>query len=450
MKTTAKGIDIERNVEIATEGLTMESYNMLDNRVTNKENALIICNYINSIRSEVNLSDNYRQDIIMLLSRFSIYFDNAILFKEITRGNILSYLDSKRKTQEADCLHRWIGTYNTYRMHLMRFFKWLYSPDIPPDNRPKPSIIQNIAQLKRKEKSIYKPTDLWIEEDDALFLKYCPNPRDKCYHAMARDSAARPIELLKLRIRDLVFRFTPDKKQYAEVLLNGKTGTRSIPLIDSIPYVKDWILHHPQSGNPNSIFLCGFGRSLNRMLQVTSLNTIYRNYKENYFPALLENPNVPPEDKQKIRELLKKKWNPYVRRHSSLTQLSTILKEHTLRQFAGWSPRSQMAERYLHYFGSESSNGILEARGLITKDNQLSTILRPKECPNCSESNKPDSRFCTKCRMVLTYDAYSETLEKEQAKDQQLDTMNQKYNELHSQIQVLSKNLFESGVLTKD
>ncbi len=43
--------------------------------------------------------------------------------------------------------------------------------------------------------------------------------------------AARPHELLKLRIKDVVFKLTPDKKQYAEILVNGKTGTRHIPLI---------------------------------------------------------------------------------------------------------------------------------------------------------------------------------------------------------------------------
>ena len=72
---------------------------------------------------------------------------------------------------------------------------------------------------------------------------------------MSRDSAARPHELLKLRIKDIVFKLTPDKKQYAEIQLNGKTGSRHIPLIDSIPYVKDWISQHHHSGNPNSILL---------------------------------------------------------------------------------------------------------------------------------------------------------------------------------------------------
>ncbi len=74
----------------------------------------------------------------------------------------------------------------------MRFFKWVYYPDIEHKKRPKPLLIENIPELKRKETSIYKPTDLWTGEDDSLFLKYCPNLRDRCYHAMAGDSAARP------------------------------------------------------------------------------------------------------------------------------------------------------------------------------------------------------------------------------------------------------------------
>ena len=331
-----------------------------------------------SMRTEINLSDNYRRAVIILLSKFSIFFKNQKSFKSITREDILKFLDSFRKPESVDTLHKWIGTYNTYRIYLMRFFKWLYSPDIEPDKRSKPSMIENIPQLKRKEKSIYKPTDLWAEEDDSLFLKYCPSKRIKCYHAVSRDSSARPHEILKLKIKDIVFKFTPDKKQYADILLNGKTGSRHIPLFNSIPYIKDYLDHeHPQSEIQMLPFICGVGKSLGRQIRENSLLTIYDKYKKEYFPKLLENPNVSPEHKQKIRELLKKPWNPYIRRHSALTEKSTILKEHVLRQHAGWSPSSQMHLKYLHYFGNESNDSLLEAYGVVTKDKQLSDVLQP-------------------------------------------------------------------------
>jgi endonuclease IV len=50
--------------------------------------------------------------------------------------------------------------------------------------------------------------------------------------------------------------------------------------------------------------------SLGRVLGVASLSRIYNNYRTNIFPKLLEDPNIAPEDRQKIKELLKKPWNP--------------------------------------------------------------------------------------------------------------------------------------------
>ena len=161
--------------------------------------------YILAMRTEINLSDHYRTDFIRFLSTFSIFNRNK-QFKAITREDIISFLTGFRKSETSDPLHKWIGTYNNYRMHLLRFFKWLYYPDIEPDKRPKPEVIDNIPQLKRKEQSIYKPTDLWTAEDDLLFLKYCPSKRNKCFHAMSWDTGCRPHELLKLKIKDIVFK----------------------------------------------------------------------------------------------------------------------------------------------------------------------------------------------------------------------------------------------------
>jgi len=97
----------------------------------------------------------------------------------------------------------------------------------------------------------------------------------------------------------------------------------------------------------------------------------------------------------------------------------------------------------LHYFGNESSENILEAYGIVTKDKQFSDILKPKQCPNCDEPNKPDSRFCAKCRMVLTYDAYSETVEQKEEKDKQLEQLIQK----QARFEQLVQSLIDSGQL---
>jgi integrase/recombinase XerD len=425
LSSTISSPILDRKIEETVEGIR-KSYGVKLQSIE-QHNAATIVDYIAAMRVEINLSPNYSRDNIEVLTRLSKYHDNKP-FKDLRRPDIIAFLDSLRKTETHDSMHKWIGTYNLFRGYLLRFFKWLFHLDIEPGKRFKPSVVENIAQIKRKEKSIYKPSDLWTQQDDLLFLKYCPGKREKCYHAISRDTSCRPHEILKLKIRDVVFK-TTGNYQHAEVLVNGKTGSRAIALIDSIPYLKDYLDHeHPQAGNPKSPLICGTGRALGLHITVARIYNIYEEFKKQIFPKLLESPNVLPEDKPKIIELLKKPWNPYIRRHSALTEKSTILKEHVLRQHAGWSGSSQMHLKYLHYFGNESNESLLEAYGIIDKGIQLDQ-LRPKQCPQCSEANRPGSRFCAKCRMVLSYDAYEETLEQQKKKESEVQALKVKYEQ---------------------
>ena len=170
-----KEIQIHRKIEEATASLAPSWTKSLLS--VPEEIAALIADYIKVMKSEVNLSDSYRRDVIEVISKLSKYHDHKS-FKEMTRDDILSYLDSFRKPEAADPLHKWIGTYNLYRIHIQRFFKWLYNPEVEHTKRPKPSVIDNIPRLKRKEVSIYKPSDLWTAEDDLLFLKYCHSIRE--------------------------------------------------------------------------------------------------------------------------------------------------------------------------------------------------------------------------------------------------------------------------------
>ncbi len=67
-----------------------------------------------------------------------------------------------------------------------------------------PDCIAGIKPLPQKEKSPYKPDDIWTDEEHALFLKYCPES-DRCYLAMTNDTSCRPHEL-SLRICDIKFK----------------------------------------------------------------------------------------------------------------------------------------------------------------------------------------------------------------------------------------------------
>jgi integrase/recombinase XerD len=157
------------------------------------------------MKVETSLSKNYKRAIISSLKLLSEFLDNKP-FSDMTRDDIISFLDSLRKDDSDDIMHKWIDSYNLRLTFFIRFFKWLYYQNMESSKRPKPHIIANISLLKRKEQSIYKPSDLWTPEDDLLFLKYCHSKRIKCFHAMSRDISCRPHELLKLRIKDIMFK----------------------------------------------------------------------------------------------------------------------------------------------------------------------------------------------------------------------------------------------------
>jgi hypothetical protein len=78
--------------------------------------------------------------------------------------------------------------------------------------------------------------------------------------------------------------------------------------------------------------------------------------------------------------------------------------------------------KYLHYFGSESNESLLEAYGLVDHGVQIDQ-LKPKQCTNCSEPNKVDAKFCAKCRMVLSYDSYSEVLQMQEQQKNDMDKL---------------------------
>jgi integrase len=343
--------------------------------------------------------------------------------------DITSFLNRYRKPDVNDPMHKWIGTYNHYLTILISFFKWLYYPEDAVNDRPKPPAVKNIGMLTRREVETYNHTDLWTLEDDELFFKYCNSKRLKCYHAISRDTSARPHELTSLKRKDVQFRQNADKTQFVEVPVHGKTGSRFLPLFNSVPYVKDYLDNeHPQPNNPDAPFLCGVQKHLGKHIQPSRPTRDYADEK-NAFTKLLDNPNVPPEDKAKIKLLLAKPWHAYIRRHSALTEkasnpdIAAVLESH-----AGWKEGSKMKKKYIHHFQNTASNSILQAYGVLPKDPDK-LKLRVKQCPQCNEPNTPESKFCAKCRMVLTYDGYQEALESQKEKELEVQRLQQKYEQ---------------------
>lgn len=127
--------NFDRKLDIITAGAKPHVKEHLLTKITT-ENCQTIVDYMIAMQTEVSPSQTYRIDTILKLKYFS-EFHHGKPFKEITRQDIIDFLDSFRKPETVDSLHKWVGTHEAYRIVLMRFFRWLYAPiyhrEIEPD-----------------------------------------------------------------------------------------------------------------------------------------------------------------------------------------------------------------------------------------------------------------------------------------------------------------------------
>jgi hypothetical protein len=98
----------EQRLNNALDGLEPYFYDHLKNKIS-KTNTLTIVDYILSMKVETNLSDNHRRGVITSLKLLSQFLDNKP-FKEMTREDVLAFLDGVRKSESLDPVHKWIST----------------------------------------------------------------------------------------------------------------------------------------------------------------------------------------------------------------------------------------------------------------------------------------------------------------------------------------------------
>lgn len=78
----------------------------------------------------------------------------------------------------------------------------------------------------------------------------------------------------------------------------------------------------------------------------------------------------------------------------------------------GWSHKENTRQKYQHYYADDAFDAMLAMMGGLvlpanTVEDRMKNLIKPKQCPNCEESNKPESKSCAKCKFVLTFDAFN-------------------------------------------
>ena len=93
-----------RKLDLITEGARPYIKNHLLTRIS-RENCITIVNYMLAMQTEVGPSERYRIDTIYKLKLLA-EFHNPKPFKDMTRQDIVGFLDRLRKPESVDPLHK--------------------------------------------------------------------------------------------------------------------------------------------------------------------------------------------------------------------------------------------------------------------------------------------------------------------------------------------------------
>jgi hypothetical protein len=113
---------LDDKIAAATEGIEGEHNNNIHyvtaqlerTRLESEENTITICDYITSLVNETNPVPMYKRTQIQLLCYLSSHlYDKQQrrqkkLFSEMTRDDVISYLNKGRKSESEDPTQKWI------------------------------------------------------------------------------------------------------------------------------------------------------------------------------------------------------------------------------------------------------------------------------------------------------------------------------------------------------
>jgi len=256
---------------------------------------------------------------------------------------------------------------------LKKFYKWLNNGEVP----------ECVKWLKTtaKKNNNKLPEELLTEKEVKKLIETAWTPRDRALISVLWESGCRAGELLTLRIKHVAF-----EERMTRINVQGKTGPRRVPLIDSTPYLAEWLENHPYKNDPSAYLWVTHGRERKKkFLEYPALNKMIREVAR--------------------RAKIRKKVNPHNFRHSRATFLAKHLTEAQMNQYLGWVPGSSMAATYVHLSGRDMDEPILKMRGLKPteekEEEKLESSLAPKTCPRCAMMNKATGRFCMRCGSVL-------------------------------------------------
>lgn len=308
-----------------------------------------------------NLSNRTIANNIFVLTPFIEWLGE----QELTDKTVLAYLRSLKPRNYSD------ATLYQYRSVLKKFLA-----TVNPEQA---------RSIKLKVKQKEPPIILTTEEVEKL-IEACRNPRDRALIAFLYESGCRKGELVSIRTENVTF----TDLGATVTIPKGKTGSRTIPIIYSASYLRQWLDCHPLKEN-NAPLFC-------------SLQTPFGQFSFSGLEHLMKT--------LKERTGIKKKLYPHLFRHSRASHLANKFTEQQLKNFLGWTPGSNMAAVYVHLSQRDLQQAVQGLYGIESPKQDSKEHLKVEKCPRCKEINPTSQTYCGKCGLPLK-DEFRDKLNKD-------------------------------------
>ncbi|WP_049980236.1 tyrosine-type recombinase/integrase [Halolamina rubra] len=328
--------------------------------------------------SDRDVLDEFRRQLDLLSSRYSLnrkikLLRHLVLLAE-RYGDVASLPDDRSHAEETVA---WINreftneeTNRDYRAAIRVFGRHVTDGDEIPES---------LSWVPSGTSSTYDPAPdpgemlRWDDEVQDM-LDAAMNTRDAAAVALLFDAGLRGGEYASLTVGDIA-----DSEYGLQVTVNGKRGQRSITLIPSVPYVRDWLRNHPAGDDPSAPLWSKLGR--NEEVSRTMKNDLLKRVAER---AGVTKPVTPTN----------------FRKSSAAHLASKGMNQAHLEDHHGWVRGSSVASRYVSVFAEESDRELARVYGAEVPD-QDDDEIAPIECPRCGEQTPRERSLCVWCGQAL-------------------------------------------------
>lgn len=358
----------------------LKSALMLAKAELSREQYEFLVKTLNKMKASTGITDGRLTTYVFVVKLLSKYTD---IINPTEDGIAVFLNDLERKDYSED-------TIALYRATLKTYLRRIGHEDLA----------EKIKSVKWPQSRL-KKSDMLTHEEIYRMIKIA-SPMYKAIIITAYESGARPSEFLMLRVKDVQF-----KENYGYLSIPmGKTVSRTIPIILSVPYLRKWIYDYHPDPKPNNPLWYRARKPLN-----------YKAYKRN-INRLMHKANVKTEYKY-----------PYIFRHTRATDLALHLTEEAMRKYFGWAPGSNMPSRYVHLAMQDVEEKVLEIYGIRKEKKPLYT-----RCLRCGTVNLSGASYCIVCGGPVTTESMAEEVKKTYEIETLLDRL-KKLEEMYKELE---------------